>query len=376
MIKVLHVTFDLKLGGTQQVIRQIVANMNDSEFESHVLCTDGEIGELGELLAADQPVKISAVKRKSGIDFTLVKDIKRYIKHHNIDVLHCHQYTPYFYGALASVGTGVKLIFTEHGRFYPDVVSSKRQVFNRLFSLWTDAVTAISKATASALITLEKLPKKKVTVIYNGINQELSKSDDESAKLSAFRLEYGLTSSHFVFGTISRLEPIKNQTMLIRGFAEVLEKIPTAKLLLIGDGAAREQLESLVTELNVNDSVIFTGFIVEPQIYLQVMDVFMLPSFSEGTSMTLLEAMSYSIPPIVTNVGGSPEIVLNGETGCVIPNDNEKALIQAMTLLYEQPSLRRNYGNAGFRRFSELFTDKVMVEQYETLYRRLVGTAK
>jgi len=374
VIRVLHVTFDLKLGGTQQVIRQIVANMDQNRFENHVLCTDGEIGELGELLQADHNIIISAVSRKPGIDLNLVSSIKSYVKDKGIEVLHCHQYTPYFYGALASLGTGVKLIFTEHGRFYPDVVSTKRQLLNRVLSLWTDAITSISKATADALIALEKLPQKKIEVIYNGINHELTKLNDAAGKLDEFKNAHGLSQDDFVFGTISRLEPIKNQKMLIKGFAEVASQVPNAKLLLIGDGAARTELEALVAELNLEASVIFTGFIVDPQSYLQLIDVFMLPSFSEGTSMTLLEAMSYSIPAIVTKVGGSPEIVIDGTTGCVTPSDDQIALVQAMMFLYNQPDKRLEYGKAAYLRFSEKFTDTVMVNNYESLYCRLLGS--
>ena len=90
--------------------------------------------------------------------------------------------------------------------------------------------------------------------------------------------------------------------------------------------------------------------------------------------MTLLEAMSYSIPAIVTKVGGSPEIVIDGTTGCVTPSDDQTALVQAMMFLYNQPDKRLEYGKAAYVRFSEKFTDTVMVNNYESLYCRLLGS--
>lgn len=374
MIKVLHITFDLKLGGTQQVIRQLVTNVDAEKVESHIICIDGIVGELGEVIEATGKVKVTAVQRRPGIDLKLVKTLAHYVKQNNIDVVHCHQYSPYFYGALATLGRRAKLIFTEHGRFYPDIVSTKRQWINRILAMWTSSITAISKATVQALIDLEKLPQKKMDVIYNGINPELTKSSEDLQKIAEFREQYHVSENDFVFGTISRLEPIKNQKMMINAFKSVLEFIPNAKLLLIGDGAARQDLEAQADELGLREKVVFSGFIVDPQNLLQIMDVFLLPSFSEGTSMTLLEAMSYSKPAIVTNVGGSPEIVLQGETGIVVESDNTQELIDAMLKLNSDSELRKEYGENAYKRFCDHFTDTVMVEKYQSLYRRLVGS--
>lgn len=374
MIRVLHVTFDLKLGGTQQVIRQIVSNINGSEFESHIICLDGDLGELGELIRKENVAQVSVMERLPGFDSRLIKQLRKYISCHGIDIVHCHQYTPYFYGVLAALGLGVKVIFTEHGRFYPDIVSRKRQLVNQGLALFTNAITAISRATADALVNIEKLPRRKVEVIYNGINPQLTKSDQDSNDIEEFRKRYNLESHHFIYGTISRLEPIKNQQLMIRAFSVVLQKLPDSRLILIGDGAIRKELEKLVSELGIDNQVIFTGFITDPQKYIQLMDVFLLPSFSEGTSMTLLEAMSYSTPAIVTNVGGSPEIILHGKTGLVTESDNLQELTQAMFKLYENPSLRIEFGASAFERFHQEFTDIKMIASYQTLYSKLADS--
>lgn len=369
-INVLHITFDMTLGGTQQVIRQLVSYVDQSKVRSTIVCIDGTKGELGEICEQKGVASIELLQRQAGLDMNLVKSLKQLIIKHQIDIVHCHQYSPYFYGLLAGILTQKKVVFTEHGRFYPDVPKFKRKLINPVFSLFTKAITAISKATADALVNIENFPKNKVSVIYNGVADARSLVDIEQTQ--HFKGKHKIDDDTFVFGTISRLEPIKNQPLMIKAFADIVRCGANVKLLVIGDGAMRDELAQLVVELGISEQVIFTGFVVEPQKYLELMDVFLLPSFSEGTSMTLLEAMSFSTPAIVTNVGGSPEIVLDGVTGTVIKNDNLEQLIEAMTNLMTNESLVEQYGSAALSRYRELFTESAMAKQYQQLYQNII----
>lgn len=366
-MKVLHITFNMCLGGTQQVIRHLIEHLDSTKFENYLLCIDGEKGELGQLVE-DTVADIHLLQRQPGFDFQLIKSIRSYIRKHDIDVVHCHQYTPYFYGALATITTGKSVVFTEHGRFYPDVVGKKRQLFNQFLGLLTSHVTAISQATLDALEKLERLPKNKMKLIYNGIPDPDFTSPAAQQKCEELSARYQLDKDHFIFGTISRLEPIKNQRLMIRAFANVHKTNAMARLLVIGDGPLMAELKTLANELGVGESVIFTGFITDPQIYLSLFDVFLLPSFSEGTSMTLLEAMSASTPCIVSNVGGSPEIVLDGETGLVVTSDNEIELTSAMESLLNDEARRTSMGQSGRQRYVEHFSAQSMADAYATLY--------
>ena len=365
-IKVLHVTFDMCLGGTEQVIRQIVENIDHQAFEQHVLCIDGKIGELGQVLQ-QQGIAVSHLQRSSGLDRALISGLRRYIERHGIDVVHCHQYTPYVYGLLASLFTPAQVVFTEHGRFYPDRFKWKRVVINPLLAAMTKFITAISKSTAMALAKFENMPKRKIQIIYNGT--KLQPEAIDAAQQRAWKAQFGFDQDTIVFGTISRLDPIKNQAMMIRAFAQVQRQLPKARLLLIGDGPLMKELVDLSQSLGVTDKVHFSGFVTAPQKYFSIIDVFLLPSLSEGTSMTLLEAMSYQTPSVVTAVGGNPEIVIHNETGLVIPNEDEPALVSSMLTLAEDMSLRAELGEKAGRRYLANFSEKNMVAQYEALYR-------
>ena len=179
--------------------------------------------------------------------------------------------------------TGIKVIFTEHGRFYPDRTSWKRKLVNPILNRITDYVTAISRATKQALIDYEYIPGERIEVIYNGI-EPLVADPDGVAKL---RHELGLTDDEKVVGTIARLDPIKNHQMMFRAFKRVLDRFPESRLILVGDGEERQNLEQLADHLAIRDKIIFTGYVSRPHNHLQLMDIFLLSSLSEGTSMTI-----------------------------------------------------------------------------------------
>ena len=363
-IKVLHVTFDMAIAGTEQVIRQLVENTDPVKFDTSIMCIDGRIGDLGQELIK-KGIKIDSIKREaSGLDFGLIKTLKTYVKLNNIDVLHCHQYTPYVYGLFASLGTSTPVIFTEHGRFYPDSYKWKRVLLNPILSLFTSSITAISKATAEALIKYENFPRRKVTVIYNGIQFNPSSFSNNSN----LRKELGIDKEANLLGTIARLDTIKNQSMMIEAFAQVVKHFPNSYLLIVGDGPEREPLEQLRKKLCIQERVIFTGFKINPQRFFNIIDIFLLPSLSEGTSMTLLEAMAFKKPAIVTDVGGNPEIVKHNVTGLVTPNKDMPAFSKAIQELLKDPTKANKLGLQGLNRYNQLFKAEEMVNKYQNLY--------
>jgi len=360
-INLLHLTFDMHIGGTEQVIKNIVEATDKTKFNTSILCIESPIGPFGEILSK-QGYQVDSISRKEGFDVKLIFQIRKYVIQHKIDVLHCHQYTPWVYGVLASIFTGTKVIFTEHGRFYPDRSSWKRKYINPFLVRLTDHITAISKATRQALVDYEYIPASKIDVIYNGI----AELESDITKSQQLRKKLSIPEDSLILGTISRLDPIKNHRLLISSFAKIQH--PELILLIVGDGEIRSNLENLVKQLGISEKVIFTGFQTTPVDYLQLMDIFLLPSLSEGTSMTLLEAMSLSKACIVTDVGGNPEIIEDNVSGLVTPSDDEKRLITACDLLLKDSKLRKKLGDAGRAQFEERFTVQSMLKNYQDIY--------
>ena len=365
-LHVLHITYDMSIGGTEQVIRNLVEALDKSQFISSILCIDGKIGLWGKELQ-DKGYRLFCLKRLPGFDRKLIKEIRALIRRENIDIVHCHQYTPYTYGWFGALFTGKPVLFTEHGRFYPDSRKFKRRLINPILQRMTAAITSISQATKAALVGFENLNGSKIEVIYNGI------ADTHVAPNAKLRSELGLVDSDIVIGTISRLDVIKNHPMILRALQRSLKLHPNLRLLIVGDGPMRDELHQLSHDLGVKDHVIFTGLQPKPQAYLAIMDIFLLPSLSEGTSMTLLEAMCFAKPSIATAVGGTPEILVDKKTGLLIANKDEDGLVKAIQILANNNELRIQYGGNARATYKKSFTLDIMVRNYEKLYRRIVN---
>jgi glycosyltransferase involved in cell wall biosynthesis len=364
-LKVVHVTFDMRIGGTEQVIRNLI-EAPTPDIEHRIFCIEQPLGPWGKALRQGG-VPIACVNRRTGFDTSVVRALRRHLQQTGADIVHCHQYTPWTYGSLAALGTRAKVIFTEHGRFHPDRASPKRRFVNPLLGLITRRITAISEATKQALVDYEYLPARRIDVIYNGIKGLTT--DPRAA--AALKAELGIPPSAPVIGTVARLDPIKNHTMMLRALRQLLDWHPDCRLLLVGDGEERPRIERLIGELGLDEQVVMPGYIADPRVWMDAMDIFLLPSLSEGTSMTLLEAMSLGKPCVVTRVGGNPEIVEDGESGYVVPNDDARALAETCHALLKAPDKAANAGAAAKRRFAEHFERTGMAYRYGLLYRSL-----
>ncbi len=363
MKRIMHLTFDMRIGGTEQVIKNLIEGSDKTRFEMSVFCLEQPLGPFGEMLV-EQGIEVSGLNRQPGFDISVIKKLRKHLKNNKIDVLHCHQYTPWVYGTLASQGLDIPIIFTEHGRFYPDRTSWKRFLINPLLARLTSRITAISKATKEALIDFEFIPRYRISVIYNGISP-LALSPEVSANLKS---ELGIDQGYPVIGTIARFDPIKNHRMMFQAFKKVLQTYPNVYLLIVGDGDEKANLVKLVDDLKIANRVIFSGYIDNPSRHLEIMDIYLLSSLSEGTSMTLLEAMSLSKPCIVTDAGGNPEIIENNLNGIVTANGDAQQFAAAIRTLLDDENLRKKLGNASHDIFLRKFSATAMCRAFEKLY--------
>lgn len=351
-------------GGTEQVIRQLVTNLDPHRFHCEIACIDGEVGAIGKAMEVENNITVHSRQRGPGLDWKTILWLRRLIKSGQFDFVHCHQYSPYTYGWFAHWGTGAKVVFTEHGRFHPDQHRKKARLINPLIALTSHRLVAISAATREALIEYEYMPASRIEVIYNGITPLTVKEERTRALLTAL----GVKPGEVVIGTVARLDAVKNQPMMLLATRALIDQGYKVRLLLVGDGPERENLEAITQQLELNSAVIFTGFQSQPADYLSVMDVFLLPSFTEGTSMTLLEAMSLGIPTVATQVGGTPEIIESGETGILIKSDDLTGFANAIKALLDQPIQRQKMAQNATLRFKQTFTVQKMVEHYQRLY--------
>jgi glycosyltransferase involved in cell wall biosynthesis len=361
--KVLHITYDMRIGGTEMVIKNLIEGSDPEIFDMSIFCIEKPIGPWGIELQ-NKGIKITAQARQPGFDIPLIFAIRKHIKTQDIDVLHCHQYTPWVFGVLAAFGTKTQVIFTEHGRFYPDFSSWKRKLINPWLCKITNQITAISKATKQALVEYENIPDNRIDVIYNGISPLVV----NSAEVDNIKKELDIGKDKFVFGTVARLDPIKNHQMMLKAFKLVKKQNSDAILVIVGDGEEKQHIMASIESLNLQDDVLLTGYKTNPAAYLAMFDVFLLSSLSEGTSMTLLESMSLSKPCVVTDAGGNKEIIINNENGFVSENDDAQAFADSMSKFITNQTLREEMSERSLVRYQQLFSDNIMNKLFSNLY--------
>jgi glycosyltransferase involved in cell wall biosynthesis len=287
--------------------------------------------------------------------------------------VHAHQYTPLFYSALGRMQgrAHYRLIFTEHGRHYPDHVSVLRRNVNRfLIAKYVDAINACCKFSADALIANEGFLCRPVDVIENGIDYARYQSVTSKQSL---RQKLGLNPDKRYITCVARFHPIKDHSTLIKSFAITSKEIADVDLLLVGDGELRNEAVRLCAEHNLQDRVHFLGIRSDVADILQASDLFTLTSLCEAASLTILEAMATGLPVVVTNVGGNPEMVRDGMEGLLVPRQDPQSLAGAFNKVLNHPELAKNMGQAGKNRVLQQYSLSRTIDRYHQLYRELAA---
>jgi len=354
----------MQVAGAEVLVRETIRRLGN-RIAPTIFCLD-RLGTIGEELRADG-VDVVVLDRKPGWDFRVSWKLARAAAARKLDVLHAHQYGPYFYAALAKpfIRHPPKLILTEHGRHYPDVVSPVRRAANRLvLDHLADDVNACIGFSARALARVDGFRGARIHIIENGIDVEhYGTSTQVDCKLAV-----GLDCDRRYLIHVARHHPVKDQATLLRGFARAAPGIPAVDLLLVGDGPLRGELESLCGELNIRSRVRFLGIRKDIPTVLQAADAFVLTSVSEAASLTLLEAMATGLPVVVSHVGGNPEIVRAGVDGLTFPRGDDAALSRCLVDLFRDAERMKAMGESARQRTVEHYQLRTTIDAYARLY--------
>jgi glycosyltransferase involved in cell wall biosynthesis len=369
-IRVAFVVHVMQVAGAEMLVSETI-RATAGEVKPTIVCLDA-VGMLGEQLRSEG-LEVVCLGRRPGRDFRAAGRMAGVIRRRKIEVVHAHQYTPFFYSALGASLSGrrPRIILTEHGRHFPDVVSPVRRAANRLVLARLAAeVNAVSAFSAEALRSLDGFSGRPVGVIENGVHVDRYGPAPDRAKA---RERLGLAPDRLYVANVARLHPIKDQPMLLRAFAEVAAGRPDVDLLLVGDGPMRGELEALAGTLGIADRVRFLGVRHDVPEILGVVDVFALTSISEAASLTLIEAMASRLPVVVTDVGGNPELARDGREGRLVPRGDAPAMARALLEVLDHPEFGSALGAAGQERARQKYRIGRTVDEYHRLYRRLSG---
>ena len=376
---VMHV---MQVAGAEVLVTQIIERLRDA-IEPTVFCLDA-LGTLGEQLR-DAGVPVVVLDRQPGLDRRVARRLADEVRRRDIQVLHAHQYTPFFYAALARMlyRAKAKVVFTEHGRHYPDVVSSKRRWANRLvLQRYANITTACCDFSTRALQRIEGFPA--AVTLPNGVDLSRLPPRGDAEAQQALRQQLGLDVDRPYAACIARFHAVKDHATLIRAWQRVHAAVPQAKLLLVGDGPEREKIEHLIKQLaageNVKErdsqtfesSIEFWGIRNDVGDILRAVDVFTLTSVSEAASLTLLEAMASQCPVVVTDVGGNGEHIQPGQEGFLAPRGDDQQIANHLIQLLQDHRQSHQLGQAARQRVAKDFELTQAIDSYAKHYHSLV----
>ena len=362
---IMHFIYSMGIGGAEKLAYDMIASLPADRYRPIVVCV-GQEGPLAEMFH-QRGCPVYFHPNTPGQTFCIVSWLRGIIEREGVDVIHAHQYNPLHYSVLATLrNPRVNLVYTEHGRIYPERLNWKRYLTNPFFALRVNHLVSIAHSTKEAMIRYDNFPGRRIKVIHNGIDFDgLNPVIDLKEK----RRSLGIGAKSRIIGTASRLEEIKNIPMMLRGFKRVLESCPDTVLVIAGQGIQGGRLKALAEELEIAGQVRFLGLRSDLPELFKLIEVFLLVSFTEGVSITLLEAMGSGVPAVVTRVGGNPEVVVDGVTGYFVEVDDETALAGHVQALLNDREEAARLGEAGREWVRERFSFGTMMESYLRLYR-------
>jgi glycosyltransferase involved in cell wall biosynthesis len=288
-----------------------------------------------------------------------------------VELVQAHQYAPFFYSSLARwTARGIPVLFTEHGRDYPDYRRWKRVLANQVLLRRSDQIVAVGEHVRQALIDNEGLPPERIEVIYNGVDRGVFERG--ASEGTAVRAELGFAADDSIIVQVARLNRLKDHATAIRAVARLRETRPNAHLLLIGDGEERASLTALVNSLNLREAVHFLGTRSDVARLLGAADIFLLTSVSEGIPLTLVEAMFARIPIVSTAVGGVPEVLTHNQSGFLTEAGDVGGLASCISRLLDDVSLRDRFADAAYRLAVEKFDAEAMMSAYRKKCRSMI----
>lgn len=370
-IKVLHLIGTMDLGGAEKLTRLIIEGLPSDRFEANVCCIKrgGLYAEQLREKGFNAKILINLEKHKHVTTFGLAKSAFKLfllLRREKPDILHTHLFLTSCLGRLVGRVAGVKkIVVTLHRIEYPRLEKWTEHFFTFLTNLYiTD-----SYAAAARIISVLKIPESKIKVIHNGIDL-VEFASPPSAKLA--REALGLPEDEIVIGVIAHLYREKGHLFLLKSLCEIKDQLGKFKLIIVGDGYLRQELESEALRLLPAKSVVFLGQRGDLATMLAAMDVFVLPSSWEGFGIILAEAMYMGVPVVTTcDGGGTAEVVQEGEGGLLVPYGDMSALGNAILQLLLDRDYHRAQSNRGRARVERMFTADIMCKNYSAAYNKL-----
>jgi glycosyltransferase involved in cell wall biosynthesis len=357
---ILHLSSTSGPGGAEMIVKRLAGALDPERFRSVVcLFRTGWLSEACE--QASLPTHVIDIN--GAFDVRWARKFFHLLQAERVALIHAHEFTANTYGTLLGRLAGIPVVATVHGKNYYSEQGKRRTAYR--FVSRAARMVSVSEDLKQFVVERVSIPPSRIKVIYNGV--EIPPLFDGQRVLSS-KKELNLMKWDHVIGSVGSLYPVKGQIHLIRALPAILRVHLRTGLVLVGRGDLAEELKAETVRLGVEEHVQFLGFRSDIPVLLNLMDVFVLPSLSEGLSMALLEAMAAECPVVATRVGGNVELVEEGVTGYLVPSENSQLLAERVIDLLRNKEEARRFGHRGRERVREKFSLAGMVDAYQECY--------
>jgi sugar transferase (PEP-CTERM/EpsH1 system associated) len=371
-----HIIFRLDCGGLENGLVNLINNMPERGLQHVIICLAGYSDFRRRIQRSD--VEIYSVDKKPGKDLMAYVRVWRLLRRLRPSVVHTRNLGTADLQWVAFLAGVRHRVHGEHGwdSADPKGQSRKGRRIRRICRPVTELYVAVSRDLASWLRTSVGIPERRIRQIYNGVDTVRFKSGGPVPADNPWHTSG--PEPPIVFGTVGRLDPVKNHLHLLEAFAEAVRKVPGGRmrmrLCIVGDGSMSELLNRRADELDIRGLLWAPGSRADIPQVMRIFDVFVLPSMNEGISNTILEAMATELPIIAAAVGGNAELVVSGSTGIIYDSETAGGLTASIVYYAENADIRKQHGVGGRLRAVKEFSLDSMVSGYGQLYDDLLAS--
>ena len=361
-MRIVHLVENLNLGGAERVVVDLVSEQVGRGDHCLVICLF-EPGALATELA-EIGVTVIALHKPSGPSLKTARQLRKILRDDRAEILHSHNAMAHYYGVFASVGLKLRRVNTRHGM--GTLLGNRRQQWlYRLAMILTDRACFVCDAARLRFISDGLVSAGKALTVYNGIATSRYRNGGQPGALRGL---LAVDGSARLLVTVGRLNPAKNHPLLLAAFVRLANSYPDLHLVIIGDGAGMQALQSLRSSSGVSERIHLPGARADVPTLLADAALFVLSSQTEGFSLSLLEAGAAGIPVVATNVGGNGEIIADGVRGRLVPSDDIDALAAAISDMLDSPAHSRQYVDALAAWVDQHCTLAAMAQAYHQVY--------
>jgi len=364
-MRILQITSAQSFGGGERYVSDLANSLVALGHEVYAIVRPNS--PVPRRLTDVPEANVRSLPLRNALDVTSANDLARFVKQHDIEIIHAHMARDYSLAAYAARrNRAAKLIVTRHVLF----------PLNRLHSRTLRSaarVIAVSEAVARQLRDLNLLPAARISIVRNGVDVDRLQWSRQTNKRGELCRDWGIPDDSFLIGTVGQLNPLKGHDVFLKAAAMVRSSLPHARFIIAGEDASPRgetlfALKGLIADLNLQDHVRLLGQLEEIAPLLAALDVFVSASQTESFGLAMAEAMATSLPVVATDTAGAREVVKDGETGFVVAVGDTQALGESIMRLGNDAKLRERMGELAYQDANARFQLKRMVKDVEQIY--------